>query len=824
VAVIKLLKQYGADLTAKDNDGRTIWHYSAANNDFELLRALLELDANKTEALRQKTKIGRTPLAEAFAYVRELIGYGPSQNNAGGRDEKTWSIKLLLENCKDDPACFESDVPLLCFAAEWGNKPIIEGLKAFGAPCTTHHTAVSGSTPFHFLNFSATADVITTLRKVLEDAEIQVLNNAGLTAAETIFLNFLPAGEGAPSNAHPSNGRQLDVAAYSELLTEEVIKSVDSDGKTLWERFCNRVILRYSSSISYWPRVAEAITAAVGCLIDKGAIEEYERRHETSALLVLVNCIWDKSELIPSWLVKIYLRLINAAKYFDKIKDEPNIILTLQWAVGVLVPERYELVGEILSRGVSVHTAARDLSTLDAACLPGNCDLRTFNMLLERTDKARLNEVSKLGRTALQTLCIIGDEPSSSSPGGQHHPPKTITQREEKIKAMIAAGGDPNLPTKEGPLIVLAILRNRLDAARTLLDCGVECTRRSDDELDIALAAATRGYRVILEIIKERWGSTWPWKSVCTVDFPRNKFSPFNNKAVFPGCNAIHFAAMNGQLEPIKFYVENGYLEASEPCQEEKVTALHFAAGAGAADCIKYLVSKGVDVNSRAADGATPLHNAVWARHSKGVRALLEAGCDVTPLDKDGMAPLTVAMCVNTQKCIDLLLEASAGESGPDADGTVVMAQGRKAAVLADAVETTIRRLERNVIPLCEVALRHGCPVDALLPSCGGCTPLLLCVRQSKVSGVRFFLDRGAKKFAGSCVKHHPSGYNVLLEACANHGSTGSLSALLGAAMRLGYNWAVAPVTPLHIAVQSENYAAVVMIVRHIKHNQEAYR
>jgi hypothetical protein len=223
-----------------------------------------------------------------------------------------------------------------------------------------------GSGPLHFLNFYASAGLIREIKGIQGVANLPVLNNDGHSPVETIFLAFKPSIEEPNDNAHPSNNAELDREAYLELLTEEVCKSRDEQGRTLWERFCRDVILHYASKKD-WPRVVKAIPMALSCFVDRGVIQDFESSADSCAFVELLRLIWGDSTHIgmPSWLPAIYLQLIRATTNVkvQQLKNDPGLYLFLQLIKRRDRLEDREFFAELESRGVPILSLRRTPET-----------------------------------------------------------------------------------------------------------------------------------------------------------------------------------------------------------------------------------------------------------------------------------------------------------------------------------------------------------------------------------------------------------------------------------------------------------------------------
>ncbi len=394
-----MLLEHGADMTATDYpDKLSIWHTAAANNDTVFLEALIAASkphvqshspppfpcwppssspANKqrcihreeTEAaLRRVDGRGRTPLAHAFLFVRELIGHSP---RAGSRLLKPDAALLLLDHCRGkDPAYFQSDIPLIHLAAEWGSETLVRGLaRASGADLAA--LSGDGSGALHCVNFGANSDFISLLKS--ECPGLPVQNRDGKTAIETIFFNFKDErpGEYSGQHGHPSCLLMMDVVGFDALLSPEAVASTDDRGRTLWERFCDDASAHYAKESRLWPRVEPMFPLAINALVRAGAPRAYEEQHGKSALLPLMaGNLGEKSKLLPSWALPGAVEVLRVTQCFDAVKDDPSVLLTLRTAIHANMAQ---LVEDLLSRGVSLHLPARGVSALDEACLPGKC-------------------------------------------------------------------------------------------------------------------------------------------------------------------------------------------------------------------------------------------------------------------------------------------------------------------------------------------------------------------------------------------------------------------------------------------------------------------
>lgn len=172
--------------------------------------------------------------------MQELIGYPPTK---APTVSVPTTIRRLAEVSKDSPGQFRSDIPLVLLAVEWGEVDLLNIAlhNRDGSRRIVPGMAFPGHT-YHYLNFSATKELI----RAMMGEPMELIGLPGMlndqTAAEAMFFNFKPPLEdSADRNAHPS-WTELQKDAYIELLTEDVVNSMDSRGRTLWERFCTDIV------------------------------------------------------------------------------------------------------------------------------------------------------------------------------------------------------------------------------------------------------------------------------------------------------------------------------------------------------------------------------------------------------------------------------------------------------------------------------------------------------------------------------------------------------------------------------------------------------
>ncbi|TDG48012.1 hypothetical protein AWZ03_005630 [Drosophila navojoa] len=121
------------------------------------------------------------------------------------------------------------------------------------------------------------------------------------------------------------------------------------------------------------------------------------------------------------------------------------------------------------------------------------------------------------------------------------------------------------------------------------------------------------------------------------------------------GMSALHFAAMNNQLEICEILLQGGInMEAKTKVDR---TPLHLACYFGHERIVNLLLTLRCAVNARDMLRMTPLHWAVEKKHKSIVRMLLKSQADVTLVSKFGKTP--IALAVLTEQA-DILAELEA--------------------------------------------------------------------------------------------------------------------------------------------------------------------
>ena len=199
------------------------------------------------------------------------------------------------------------------------------------------------------------------------------------------------------------------------------------------------------------------------------------------------------------------------------------------------------------------------------------------------------------------------------------------------------------------------------------------------------------------------------------------------------------------------------------------------AVRSGDVAAVRVLLDQTVDVDARAADGATALHWAVHEQRLAIVELLIDAGADVTAMSRYGVGPVSLAAENGDTATLERLLDAGVDPDTTLPGGeTLLMTAARTGdpdtvrALLARGADPNVRESLRGQTALMWAAANDNAAVIHVLaeqgadlhartdnpsPSPGrtfsstpatGFTPLLFAVRGGHLDAVRALLDAGA--------------------------------------------------------------------------------
>lgn len=130
----------------------------------------------------------------------------------------------------------------------------------------------------------------------------------------------------------------------------------------------------------------------------------------------------------------------------------------------------------------------------------------------------------------------------------------------------------------------------------------------------------------------------------------------------------IDNAALNGNIEIVKKYVEKGFDVNTQ--NQGGQTLLMLAGFNGHTDICEYLIKNGIHIETRDSDGRTALMYASTGPFAQTVEFLIKKGADASAVDtKEHWTPLMFAAAEGQYEVVKLLLDAGADTTIKDVDG-----------------------------------------------------------------------------------------------------------------------------------------------------------
>ena len=118
-------------------------------------------------------------------------------------------------------------------------------------------------------------------------------------------------------------------------------------------------------------------------------------------------------------------------------------------------------------------------------------------------------------------------------------------------------------------------------------------------------------------------------------------------------------AIASGDPQKFSRFLSEHPLAIEIPVEQGRLP-LHFAALRGELEMVKFIISSGGDVNRRDVNSAPPLLLAVQGGHLEVSEFLLKMGADPNLQDTDGVAPIHMAAHAGSHELVKLLLDSGA--------------------------------------------------------------------------------------------------------------------------------------------------------------------
>ncbi|KAI0882303.1 ankyrin [Annulohypoxylon maeteangense] len=787
--LVKVLINHSLTACSRDDLGRNILHYGCIKPSF--LSGFLEYDSeeNITCALRAKDKDGYTPLSTALVQG----------------DRK--SVSLLFERCKSDPETWKGPTPIHVLAIQGGFEETFTKIYNLG----TIYTEIEDDilTPLHYVGTKTSINFIQYLTSIYPNAcDVRAKGKIPLEVyLEEVFNNQI-------SDDNQTSEQILCTEAISALYPKQ---SQDNE-KRLWEYFMNDIIhharvdhidrfrrFKYSSGpSSYFNRYDKRHVFTITIITELsrlGCLSSYETISQRSALLVLLQSIEGGFKNVDDmWPLtsQVICDIINHTSRWSQIQTSSLVIRLLVAAVRSM---NYELVSLLCEKGVSVHQRVDCHSALEVAC-GVNIKYEIFLLLLNHADKDRLDETNLAdgGLGLIHRLAV----PNAT----------------RKIVELLQKGANPNLRIgidQNSPALVYHLGKYEVESSITLLENGADPTHADKYGFDAYLEAAYQGATDFLEALYETVSSVWHinWeKFVCDRDIQDGR------DLYLYGYNAFHLTAASGNVECLSFYIDRGIFSDVNLPTCDGITPLHIAARRGHMDAITFLHKNKANINARTESGDLPLHFAVQTQQLAIVKVLLSLGSDNT-MNKSGATPFILACQLGSQPIISsfqTLRRQDIPHESNSHGGNAIFSSTKQQSSLNLGLEHAIRNGD---ITLCQRLHDQGCCLTANIPSCNGCSPLLLAIRNGKIDIIKWLLSHGASTLETTCSRCKMS--SPICEILETEEFNEVLPQFLERYLNDGGNLVRETYSPVFAAVKYNNSEGLRILLDHLKKNAQHY-
>lgn len=625
------------DINEVDEDGNTVLHYAAKDDDADLVLFFLIKGADS----ELKNKEGQTPLHIAIEYksydAAQILashektlfcrnGIGEVALNKGlSEDEAFYDIFI---NSKTGSLTDNQGKTILHYFVESKNLKAVQQCINKGLPISIKDNSGKSALEYAFTNINDYTSV------EIAAALIQ----GGAEEIETDFTYFQNAIASRNINARFDDGQTpLHLSAIhghnaiaKYLLVKKADTSVqDSSGATPLHE-----AIRYGN--------LEIATM----LLDAGAnVNAKDNLGKTPILLIIPQ---DKITQTYDLLIANHADLNHKDMYGDTILHTAAML-----KVDVSVFEKLTANGADInarnkegvtpleiaiqqndvkttrlftSHGANIHTKDTNGNS------PLTVALQADNEIFEATvNEMNINTQDSEGNTPLH-IAILNDAPLS------------------KIQYIVSLTDDVNIRNRDGnSALYLTILKNRQKVGEMLL------------EKDADIFSANTNNNSPLRLALKHGGSVQDWlitsKTIKSTDGSGN--------------TVLHYAAEWQYADAISSLLIKGADINVKNANGE--TCLFSAAKADNPDIIQLLVDGGASVKERDNLGSTPLHTAVRWDAIKSIEKLISLGININAQNSAGKSPLAEAVLSGKYEVSKYLLEHGADVNCSDRNGVTIL-------------------------------------------------------------------------------------------------------------------------------------------------------
>ncbi|CAO2651335.1 Nn.00g096320.m01.CDS01 [Neocucurbitaria sp. VM-36] len=698
-------------VTRPTNDGRTIWHVSAAAGALRVLKLLVELQSGIENGLSHLYD-GKTPLEYAI-------------------DSGNESCSLLLAQAMQVQGLAINDLAVLRSCIVMGLCQVLLQLVKDG--CDIRAVTESHRSVWFFVTRSTTIELFkmllsTGLDPLSQDATGKTAFHALLDGTRHTDIQKGVEIDSQNLIDYDILTLRLDVVTepmLEHLLTPLSAKIKDNEGNTIWFYFCTKYIPRIIQKQNH--HVYDYLEGLVRHLVSVHAVEAYDSQNGGDGVeLFIENCL-DAFEEATDMCERLIVRLLNV---FFSCED-----ITLPTRSGVLtralvwsIRQRETTIFEmLLNCGVDVH--ACDITTEGLSALGtsarGYGDFKMFPKILEHADKGRLDETDGTGYAPIHAVCD-SNEKSYRSP--------------MRLRSLLEAGASPDTGTRDDnrTALHLAARNNFVDGLQALLEHNADLNLRDYNGWDILAFAVSGGEIIALNLLESHVGND-PSAPRCE--------RRYAYRGIFSGCTLFHLATINDGVEMLEHLRTSEHGKYMHDRAKDDETPLHFAVYHNAEKCVEWLMKNGANINAKVQkEQRTPLHYAVEMGHFTIVRLLVSAGAQYLE-DEKGKRPFDLVPNGGEEKLFDAL------------QGLHALSDLASLDLLSSAdIQPFFTAIRKGDLAACLTLMRKS-PHIVSVPSidCGLCTPLIHALTKAPIKVVTELLKSGATIAGYRCSKHSSS-------------------------------------------------------------------
>lgn len=780
IEVLEELLAFGAHVTdVETQSGQNIWHMyaSAKEHETRFFGSIAQRYPLETaEGLLTRSKDGHTP-------IRLVLEARESSRSHEEREERAMEY---ISICSDIVGFWSAHEPVFGAAAEFGSEKIIRRLIEAGARSDLMEP--SQETPLHRVGIESSPETVQRLRELYPEA-LDIRYNGQLP-----LQSYLERCS--------RQGHSIEDAVAQQLLSTEVLESIDGKGTTLWEHYCQSSAARRS------PHDTADLRIIWSWLLDqRDAMQIYEQSKCRSCLCLIFSCQVTLDAMSPGIRPNALAQAIEASCYWESAKNEEIVLRFLKFAIR---NQSYQLVDVLLEHGVSVSAAVDGHSAIQVACQPPlaielcstEYTKETLRKMVELADLRHLNEYGRDGLTILHRLA------TSELGNWKLH---------WLIGALLTKGVDINKKEqtrRNTTPITYHLSKYSLSCAMFLLQMGADPWK--GDENDAVRQASKRGHREFLEKVLERsesWDSHMKWRRMLEFQL----IPQHGSLITLSNANLIHLTSSGGEVVCMAFYVDNNLIDDIDTKSTEGWTALHVAAFRGYSSMIEYLHSNGCRLMSQTVDGLTPLHLAVQQRRHDACKVLIRLGAKDIP-DVIGMTPKMHASKGNDKVMVQLLSEMLSSENEPPQ-----RFGGNSPHQVPKALITTLKTaIEDDDFDECKRLHMIGFPINVIIE---GWSPLVWALYYGHVDIAEWLLNNGANITACMCRGHDNGRCFNVIEICLRHSECCKLlTRLVDYCIQDGSGWPLVENAGLLTAVTNNNIEGLSLLLKLLKEKAEAIR